>query len=1571
MKLSVALPLTFVLIPTLFVPATTNAQVIADPTLGTNVQTSGSVFNIFGGTISNSNQSLFHSFSDFAIASGQSVIFQNDPTIAQIFARITGSNPSTINGFLQTQGNSDLFFINPNGIHFGTTASLDLGGSFIASTANSIQFDNGFLFSTAPVDNSSLLTVQLPQKLLFSNPGNISNQTYTSRLLTATNANPAGQRGLYVEKDKTLALLGGNINFSRGIVEAPDGKIELAALTDGSTVNISQGANGWNFDYSSVASFNDITLDDQSWLISFSSVVFGSNFRSSSVNPNNSVNGEISLWGDDITLANSSNIPLFTYSDTENGGDLLINATNLNLNNGSSIYALAFGSGNAGDIQINVKDRFEMVGNNLNQAQVLRNFRIPTSIYDRTSGNGDSGTISIATKSLSLSAGAQISASTFSAGNGGSVNISAEDISISGFNLFASAIFAQTTAGASGQGGSVDITTNTLNILNGGTISVDSLNNFGNAGTLNINAAESILISGGAFNRRNVFVPSALFSSGTAGGDSGNIFIAVPNLTVSDFGEITVSNSGTGSAGNLQILSERLIVKNNGQISAESNAGSQGNITLKPLGDKSVVILDNGAITTNAKGSANGGNINLTTDVLVMLNGSRIVAQAEAGDGGNINITAQGYLISRDSLISASSAFGLDGVVELDSPDGAGVQGVVDLQSAPVDPDSLVATNACAAGEGNEFVATGRGGIPASPTDFMTTAIWLPRFGGDRQTEYASAQGWARDDAGQTVLLGDLGAAGQKAFEARNWQQAQESWLQAVEVFQARGDRRNTLRMISYLALAYGEMGDWDKANRLVEIGLQESQGLQTTADDPIVADVMHNGAILLAKQGQYDRAIQLWVDAATLYDLQGDRLSVLRSVYHQAYALNILGRDRQALKLLDVIKVDAATQQDPNLQMAAGINYGHLLQTIGQWESAEKLLNALLERSQSIEAFSPYQDNILLTLGNLYAIRTDTKKDVQKAIDYYKQVEKNSADQLTITQAKLNELKVLIALNRRLAARTLAQRILPALNDLPKNSQGLAAKINWSSRLRELQQVGGVPEESKQLIELQMERVIQEARQIKATRSLIYALSILGEWYLNYPYQAAQGKAYLQEAIALVQEIKEPELAYRLHWRLGQQATRERNIPEAIAAYDDTIGSLQELRTDFALASPSQRISFQATIKPIYSEFLKLLLEPKDGVVPQSNLQQARLLLESFQIAELDNFFKDACSTVKTFDIDEVDPTAAIIYPIVLPERLDLIVALPNQPLKYYSQPVNEQQLGNVVRSLQRGLYVLPLRNGILNNDYEIWAKNLHNWLIKPILADLQASGVKTLAFVPDGVLRSVPMSVLFDGEQYLIEQFAIAVAPGLQMVESKPLAEQQLQVLSSGLTEARQGFTPLPNVSQELERIGTELPSQTFLNESFTAPAIQQAIAASDYPIVHFATHGQFSSQLEDTFILTWDGRINANDLKNLLSGTDNKTIELLVLSACQTAVGDDYAALGLAGIAVRAGARSTLASLWSVDDSATSELMQQFYQNLNKHEGNRAAALQNAQKSLIQNPETEHPFFWSSFMLVGSWL
>lgn len=357
-------------------------------------------------------------------------------------------------------------------------------------------------------------------------------------------------------------------------------------------------------------------------------------------------------------------------------------------------------------------------------------------------------------------------------------------------------------------------------------------------------------------------------------------------------------------------------------------------------------------------------------------------------------------------------------------------------------------------------------------------------------------------------------------------------------------------------------------------------------------------------------------------------------------------------------------------------------------------------------------------------------------------------------------------------------------------------------------------------------------------------------------------------------------------------------------------------------------------------------------------------------QLAELNNFFREACLNATPTSIEQIDHQAAVIYPIILGDRLEVILSLPDKSFRHYGTSIPQAKLARVIEELRQNLQIRS-RRGFYQP-----AQKLYHWLIRPALTELTKQQIETLVFVPDGSFRNIPFATLHDGEQYLIEHYNIALTPGLQLLAPLPIEQVTLKTLAAGITQRRRGFSSLQYVNQELLDIQNYTDSVVLRDAQFTEPHFREKVAAAQYPIVHIATHGQFSSNLENTFLLAWDSEIYIKELEEILSQNNQElqqAIELLILSACETARGDKRAALGLAGMALKAGARTTLATLWTVSDESTALTMNYFYQNITQSpdQSTKAEALRQAQLNLINSPHFKHPYYWSPFIMVGNWL
>jgi CHAT domain-containing protein len=321
----------------------------------------------------------------------------------------------------------------------------------------------------------------------------------------------------------------------------------------------------------------------------------------------------------------------------------------------------------------------------------------------------------------------------------------------------------------------------------------------------------------------------------------------------------------------------------------------------------------------------------------------------------------------------------------------------------------------------------------------------------------------------------------------------------------------------------------------------------------------------------------------------------------------------------------------------------------------------------------------------------------------------------------------------------------------------------------------------------------------------------------------------------------------------------------------------------------------------------------------------------------------------------------------IPLPTRTEMLVGL-NSGLKLFTINVGAADLISEVRDFRHNLETRT------TYGYLAQAQQLYDWVIRPIRGLLTENQVNTLVFIPDGALRTIPFAALYDGNRFLIQDLAVAVVPGLSMVQPEAAERKNVRLLLNGLSVPVRGFAPLDFVTNELGSIDQIYPGQILMNQQFTLAEFQSRLRDDQFSIVHIASHGQFNRDVHKTFVLTYDNQLSLDDLEASIRPSQyrGQPVELLVLSACQTAAGDDQAALGLAGVAIKAGARSALASLWFVNDQSTSALITEFYRQLQLSPTlSKARALQAAQIKLLNDRRYRHPCYWSPYLMVGNWL
>lgn len=816
---------------------------------------------------------------------------------------------------------------------------------------------------------------------------------------------------------------------------------------------------------------------------------------------------------------------------------------------------------------------------------------------------------------------------------------------------------------------------------------------------------------------------------------------------------------------------------------------------------------------------------------------------------------------------------------------------------------------------------------------------------------------------------------GKESYSQGKYTESLDFWQRALSQYENLGLGLNQAQIFNYLALSYQALGDWKNA----QISLDKSFNILQSFEelDPIgkgiYAQALNNQGSLFLEIGKTQEALEIWVKAETIYQEINHQSGIFGSRLNQAQALQNLGQYRRAKTILTDLVNQLKDQPDTILKANILRSLGIALQTVGDQAQSKFSLDQSRAISQELND-SEELSQTLFSIGNI-------ARDIQQyevAIEYYYEAINRTQNPLTKLQAELNLFSLFVDLKEWNFAQEILPEIITNINKIPPSRQGIYGQINLAESLMKSDN------NSLQWVNLSditnlLVTAINNSRLLQDPRAEAYSLNQLAKLYEEQK-QWANAQQLTRQALNISLSINSSDISAVASWRLGRIYEQQGNLTESIAAYDLAFEKMQSLRSDLVAINPEIQFDFKETVEPLYREYIGILSKHSDemmsnssnnlNMLHQDNLKKALKVMEALQLAELDNFFRDACLDTKPVLLDQIDTQAAVIYPIILSDRLEVILSLPNQPLQHYTTEHSQTEIEYTLKQFYSSLYV-----GYAKDKRLELAKEIYNWLIKPAENKLENSEIKTLVFVLDGFFRNLPMGALYDGEKYLIEKYSLALSPGLQLFP-QGLSPQGIFALIVGLTEARQGFNELPGVEEEMSQISQQINSQVLLNETFTTMAFSSKMGNESFQIVHLATHGQFSSDPNETFLLTWDGKITIDNFEKLFEKRRFgilQPIDLLVLSACQTASGDSRATLGLAGLSLSSGAKSTLASLWSVNDQSTADLMSEFYHQLSSTEPSltKAEALRQAQLSLLRNPLYNHPYYWASFVLIGNWL
>ncbi len=647
-----------------------NAEIIPDRTLPNNSITvpNCTVCTIEGGTTRGTN--LFHSFDRFSIPTGGSAYFNNAPQIQTIFTRVTGNQISNIDGLLRSNGNASLFLMNPNGIVFGPNASLNLGGSFLGTTANAIGFGQSETFSASNPDAPPLLTID-PSALIF-NPGNRGSIVNRSVTPLPTVPNEFNLSGLQVSPGKSLALIGGEIRIEGGGLSAPGGRVELGGLGTSGSIGIEIQPDGWQFKFPENILKSDVVLSNRA-LVDVVSAIGGTvaiNVRNLEMSDSSVIRGGTEVGtiatgrSGDIVINASENIQLIgnpavedRLTDINNQGRGIGDVGNIILNTGSllvrdqaTLRSVIYGKGNSGDFVINARDSI-----------IFDNSYLLMGALGK--GIGNSGVVKINTGSLSLRNGSSFDIGSSGQGNGGNISIQATGaVDLSGTEKRRSSIFSGIDRESIGTGGDISITAASLSLRSGllyasvlGVEGSGRVAGQGNAGNISLNIRDNISIDG--------FGSGIVSSLGfTAIGNAGKITLNAKTLTINNDGRISNNSFGIGNSGDIRIEVEDNIVLSNGatinsEVISPSNLpkamGNSGEIKIR---SKLLILNDKSYISTSINEQGNAGDLIIDVNMLQLNNSSIGTNPKNGGNAGSIRINARDSVILQGKAASISTS---------------------------------------------------------------------------------------------------------------------------------------------------------------------------------------------------------------------------------------------------------------------------------------------------------------------------------------------------------------------------------------------------------------------------------------------------------------------------------------------------------------------------------------------------------------------------------------------------------------------------------------------------------------------------------------------------------------------------------------------------------------------------------------------------------------------------------------------------------------------------------------------------------------------------------------------------
>ncbi len=1177
----------------------------------------------------------------------------------------------------------------------------------------------------------------------------------------------------------------------------------------------------------------------------------------------------------------------------------------------------------------------------------------------------------IRAQTVELKNGTILSTDTFGRAHGADMNITASEyVQISAGKLRVGSIGSK----ASGNAGSLHIQAPVVQMEGGTEIQSESKGkSAGNAGNVRLDALESLSVS-----------DSFIDTYTTGVGNAGNVSINGGAVVLDAGTQIRAYTQGSGNAGEVSIsASASLDLLGDPGIRTETaGTGNAGQILL----NAPVIHLQGNAAVSSSAGSAensgNAGTIFMQADSLFLSGESRVSTETGGrGWAGDIESQTRTLAMNGASLSSASTA-----------ESGGGDAGTITVRAQDsifLSNGALLSTDAVSAGGGSILAEAGNR-ISLSESEISTSVHKGTGNGGDIRIGNAQT--------GEPVFVtlnhshvkanADEGDGGAVFVITQNYLKSADS---AVEASSRRGND-GTVRIespdtdistgMSGLPEEYPDASQWVQTPCAQRSAETVSRFVMERRDGiPLSFDDWHSSHLLLAHHHFSAHPDGKWL--VQLLE-KGDFPEIIRELAKKertipesvllSGAYSATGYYGKAMSVLEEKKTYAEHTENLSSKAMFYNAFGDLHLLMGNRKKAIESVRAALEAARETKDFL-----IIAGILNQLGILRSVNRDYAGAVSAW---EEGLA--LLRQSERGRELQAGLMINILRAEQQSGRQVSGFRFQEIENLFGIIEKNpdDWQKAgdlialailmLKNAKKTDTLPES----LPVMLEKAAGIGEKIGNPQIISWAYGLTGQ-YCGRKKEYAEAFSHTRKAVFAADQGDYPEILYQWQGQLGKLFRETGDRDQAIAACEQAVETLHPIRAEFFTGLRDSLSAFAESVKPVYLELVSLYLETSEQAHEPSAkaaaLNSAKKTVESLKTAEVQDFFQDECIAEFAAPQDRISAASgktALLYPILLADRLVLLLDFsePGQSTDMIYIPVEADipALGKSVRRFREALEDA-------DEDFTEEAARLYDWLIRPAEAELAARNIDTLLVSPDGPLRMIPFAALYDGERYLVETCAIGTILSASLTDVRKNASTEKRILLNGLSEGKESFSPLPHVRMELENIQSLVKGRMLIDDSFTVRNLKTELGNGQFAFVHMATHAVFGRNYEESFLLTFDGRLSMNQLDQLVFSEKYKgnPLELLTLSACETALGDERSAFGLAGVALRSGAKSSLGTLWKTDDQAAFLTAEEFYRQMSVSGLTKAKALQKAQIRLMHEKNYAHPAFWSPFLLIGNWL